>query len=61
MNRLHPLPVCPRILDAPPTVASPPLPVGIYHTEVIVTGLAGGTPGPNVVTVTLTHDPMLRG
>jgi hypothetical protein len=39
----------------------PPLPAGKYHTAVITSGLAAGTPTPNVVTVTLTHDSSLRG
>ena len=39
----------------------PPLPAGIYRTEVLASGLSAATPAPNVVTVTLTHVPKLRG
>ena len=39
----------------------PPLPAGTYRTEVITSGLPAAMPAANVVTVTLTHDPTLRG
>jgi hypothetical protein len=39
----------------------PPLPAGTYHSVVVTSGLPAGTPAPNVITVTLTHDPSPRG
>lgn len=39
----------------------PSLPAGAYHTVVVTSGLPAGMPAPNVVAVTLTHDPSLRG
>ena len=39
----------------------PPLPAGTYHTKVITTGLPPDMATPNVVRVTLTHDPDMRG
>jgi hypothetical protein len=39
----------------------PTLPAGTYHTVVVTSGLPAGMPAPNVVAVTVTHDPSLRG
>jgi len=38
-----------------------PLPAGTYYTVVITSGLPADMPSANVVKVTLTHDPTLRG
>jgi hypothetical protein len=38
-----------------------PLPAGSYYTVVVTSGLPAGTPAPDVIAVTLTHNPSLRG